>query len=97
MSKKITKATLKGFIRKNATNLFLNVKREFDGMTDGCEARSRGFERATLNSDNEHSMGVDGLWLVDGSRNRFSAYEDKEFVGIEYYNCCGCGVVAIKK
>jgi hypothetical protein len=97
-TKKITKATFKSFIRKNADMLFVNQKSSFDGMTDGIESCHGGFQRAEFGEQHsEHTLGLRGLWLVGGSRNYFDAYEDETFVGIEVCNCCGKSIVAIKK
>jgi len=97
--KKITRATLKSFIRNNIDSLYINVKTEFDGMTDGCEDRHDGFVKASTNNEvymQEHNLGVEGLYLV-GQRDYFEAYEDDNFIGIDYYNCCGHGIIAIRK
>jgi hypothetical protein len=94
---KITKATVKSFIKKNQGNLFINVKSEFDGMTDGCERRNAGFVPAKETWDHLiNTLGVQGAWFVD-SRNSFRAYEDETFAGIDVYNCCGSFVLAVKK
>lgn len=95
--KKITRATFKSFIRKNTGNLLINVKSRFDGMTDGCEPVKTGFLRARREENHlEHTLGINGLWLVGGN-DRFNSYEDDKFIGIEYHNCCGYGIVAIEK
>jgi hypothetical protein len=94
--KKITRATFKSFIRKNS-NLFINVKSRFDGMIDGCASVNTSFLRAIREENHlENTLGINGLWLVGGN-DRFSHYEDDKFIGIEYYNCCGNGVIAIAK
>ena len=97
MTKKITRATFKSFIKKNTGKLFVNVKSRFDGMTDGCESVNGGFSAAIATDDHaEHTLGISGLWLV-GGRDWFSSYEDDKFTGIEYSNCCGRGIVAVAK
>jgi hypothetical protein len=96
--KKITLATFKSFIRKNADALFVNQKSTFDGMTDGIESCHGGFTRAESETTfSSHSLGLRGLWLVGGSRDYFNAYEDEKFVGIEVYNCCGKSIIAVAK
>ena len=35
---KITKATVKSFIKKNIDDMYINVRSSFDGMTDGLES-----------------------------------------------------------
>lgn len=101
MDKKITKATFKGFIRKNQDRLYLNEKWNFDGMVDGCVECHRGFRQAqgepTSWNSAENTLGIEGLWLVGGGGDSFAAYDDGVFAGIEYYNCCGAGILAVKK
>jgi hypothetical protein len=96
--KKITLATFKSFIRKNAVSLFVNQKSSFDGMVDCVTACEGGFTRAEAEDKFEsHSLGLRGLWLVGSSRDYFRAYEDEKFVGIEVTNCCGRSIVAVAK
>ena len=98
--KKITRATLRSFINKNRANLFLNVKSSFDGMQDCCEVRHYGFlpdKECDLIHAKDNTLGINGLWLVNGSRDYFKAFENEQFSGIEYSNSCGHGIVAIKK
>lgn len=99
MTKKITMATMKSFIRKNTgKGLFLNVKSSFDGMQDCCESRNYGFLRAMREENHiSNTLGMHGMWLVGGSRDYFNKYEDSRFIGIEYSNSCGRGIVAIEK
>ena len=96
MEKKITKATLKSFINKNRKALYINVKSEFDGMTDGCEDRHDGFKETVKSAyPNEHNLGIVGVWMVH--KNYFYPYNDGTFEGIEYSNCCGRAILAVKK
>lgn len=99
MAKKITMATVKSFVRKNANKgIFVNVKSSFDGMTDMCEARNSGFMIADKDETCvENTLGLCGVWLVGNSRDYFTAYEDDKFIGITYYNSCGKGIIAIAK
>ncbi len=99
MQNKITLATLKSFIRKAGSGLHVKVTSHFDGQIDGCasfpNATFRPAEKPTQTFRN--NLGVSGVWVVDGSRNSFTAYEDAEFRGIRCYNCCGSFVVAVRK
>lgn len=97
-NKKITKATFKNFIKK-AEEFFINVRTEFDGMTDGVESRNKGFQLASgeFKDSGSGSLGFDGIWLVGSSRDRFSYYESETMEGIRVYNSCGSFIVAIKK
>ena len=96
---KITKATFKSFIRKNQANLFIRNDSQFDGMTDCVEFnRDAQFRPATTTTRfTENTLGIDGVYVVGGSRNSFRPFENAEYIGLEYYNCCGGGVTAIKK
>jgi len=91
--KKITLATLKSFIRKNADSLFCKTRSRFDGMTDSIEQVEDFFGSVSA----EKALGLQGVYIVGGSRDRFRYFEDESFVGIEVSNCCGRGILAIKK
>lgn len=94
---KITLATVKSFIRKNEA-LFILCKSSFDGMTDGVETiRGARFEPAVKTTRFvENTLGIEGAWVVGGSRNYFRPFISDEFVGIEVFNCCGSFVLAVK-
>jgi hypothetical protein len=91
--KKITLATLKSFIRKNADSLFCKTRSRFDGMTDCIEQVEDFFGSVSA----EKAIGLQGVYIVGGSRDRFRHFEDESFVGIEVSNCCGRGILAVKK
>lgn len=97
---KITKATLKSFIRKNEGKLYINVHSSYDGMVD-CVTECRGdftpIREAVTKFAGNNNLGIAGLWLVDGSRNWFTEYDSKEFIGIHIFNCCGSSTLAVKK
>ena len=96
--KKITKATFKAFIKKNAANLHIAQTSRFDGMTDCVEncngAALKPAQPADIKAP-ENTLGFAGLWLVGGGRDYFSAYEKNGFKGIEVYNSCGSSIVVI--
>lgn len=95
---KITRATLKSFIKKNQDNLFIKVTSSFDGMTDCVQEVEDNFKKVdNIDFNDSHSFGIRGLWLVGESRDYFKEWEDKEYKGIEIYNCCGTSIIAIKK
>lgn len=98
LTKKITLATVKAFIRTNATELYINVTSSFDGMTDGCEQRHEGFKKVTtFTADHrEHTRGIQGAWFVGDSRDYFTAYKKDGFEGIQVSNSCGRFILAIK-
>jgi len=82
--KKITKATFKSFIKKNEGKLFIQCVSSFDGIFDGVE-----YVHDTL--------GYNGIWLVGGSRDYFTAFDNGDFTGYEVYNCCGSFIIATQK
>ena len=94
---KTTKATIKSFVRKNNGNLFINVRYSFDGMVDGCTTRNDGFVKVESTTDHtDHTLGVVGAWLVNGSRDYFTPYNKNGYIGYEISNCCGNFILAVK-
>ena len=95
---KITRATVKKFIRENKEDLQLNIRNTFDGMIDGTRIINGGFQKADLlDNPSDNDLGIRGFWLVGSSRDLFLAYETDTHKGIEYSNCCGHGIIAITK
>lgn len=99
---KVTKATLKSFLKKNSGNLYILEHSRFDGMIDcvsqtGQEAFIKTDDK--YDAENKHSFGIDGVWVTQG-RDSFSRTVVKTlegtFEGIHCYNCCGSWTVAIK-
>ncbi len=99
MTKKITLATFKSFVKKNQGKLFIKKRSSFDGMTDCVEPiQGARFNPITpTDSQPSRTLGIRGVWLVGSSRNLFEAYEDDRFIGIDVYNCCGTFIIAIEK
>lgn len=98
--KKITKATVKKFVKDNLDSgkLFLKRKSSFSGMSDMVETvENNGFELAVKTEKNmEYTMGIQGAWFVNNSRDYFT-YECKDgFHIIEVSNCCGSFEIAVK-
>lgn len=94
---KITLATLKKFIRENKSNLLLKRKSEFSGMTDGLEFIKEEFSPVTFtNSNLENTLGIEGVWVVGGSRNYFTPFVSETHIGIDVYNCCGNFILTVK-
>ena len=100
MKKKITKATLKSFIKKNHGNLYINYHSDFNGMIDGVDFfPGSTFSKAKhteTDSQVGYNLGIVGLHLVGGSRNWFDSYVGENFTGITYSNCCGSATIAIR-
>ena len=96
--KKITKATFKSFVRRNRDNLLISNKSDYSAMDDcvmPCSGKFRVAEKSDRDAD--CSLGINGIWLVNGSRDWFTAFETEEMIGIEVSNCCGSFTVAIRK
>lgn len=98
MTKKITKATFKSFVRKNAENLMISTESDFDGMQDMVvSCGNRDFRPVTKSErSEENTLGIVGLWLVGGGRDYFEAVEKDGFKGIRVWNCCGSSVLAVQ-
>ena len=97
-TKKITLATVKSFIKRNEGNLYVKVCSRFSGMTDMVEDVKDDFEPAQkTESNNNYNLGFDGIWCVGSSRDRFTLYRDKDYVGVNIYNCTGKCIIAAKK
>ena len=95
---KVTRATFKGFINKNAGKLWVCFKSSFDGMTDGIEQLQGNWTEAEPTTQHkEYSLGINGVWLVGNSRDWFSTYEDAIYKGIAVSNSCGYFIVGVKK
>ena len=95
---KITKATFKSFIKRNQGNLQIKVTSDYDPQVDGrVPYHGQEFSPATATTEwMENSLGVKGVYLVGGSRNYFTPYEQDGYSGIRWSNCCGSGVLAVK-
>ncbi len=96
--KKVTRATIKKFIKTNWNGLYIKNKSNFNGMTDSVESVDGEFkkvEQATYSLD--YNLGIKGAWFVGGSRDYFTPYADENMVGYEVYNSCGSFLLAFKK
>ncbi len=101
--KKITRATVKSFIKKNKTNeLCICVKSQFDGMIDGvCHNKDPKFKPVNKVEEkfiNDYNQGISGVWLLTSgsSGNTIEAYNDGTYKGFSVYNCCRDFVIAVK-
>jgi len=107
-TKKITVATVKSFIRKNRSNLLINVKSSFDSMQDMVtESRNKDFfparartyykdqQEVEVSQDDKHTLGVSGVWFT--GRDMCERFETETHIGFEVYNCCGTWRVAIAR
>lgn len=95
---KVTLATIKSFIRKNRSSLFISCKSSFDGMTDCVEScPNPEFVPAQDCDYTKYTLGIKGAWFVGGSRNYFKIFETNELTGYTINNCCGSFVLAVYK
>lgn len=97
-TKKITLATIKAFIRKNESKIYIKVKSSFSGYTDCVEYIEDSFKLAVKdeNINLKYTLGIPGAWFVGQSRDYFEVYEDKNYIGFKVYNACGSFIIAIK-
>ena len=97
-TKKITRATIKSFVKKNFNNLYIKNLTEFDGMQDMTVANKNAeFRKAVpTQRDFNYTLGVDGAYVLP-NRNLFDPFENENYVGYNVWNCCGEFVIAIKK
>lgn len=98
LNKKITLATFKKFLKENQGHLYIKVVTDFDSMTDGLRSLNGDFEEVIYDNNGhvENTLSIQGLWIVGGSRDYFSLYQDNTFIGIEVHNCCGKQIIARK-
>ena len=97
MTKKITLATFKSFVKKNRENLLVRVSSDFDGMQDCVVAnRDAKFKPAQSCGNEDNTLGIQGVWLVKGSRDYITELDTMGYKGFRVSNCCGSFSVAIK-
>ncbi len=97
-NKKTTLATIKAFVRRNASGLYVRTTSSFDGMTD-CVQSVKGEFRKVESLEASHksnTLGIQGAWFVGGSRDYFDAYDENGFKGYRVYNSCGSFILAVK-
>jgi hypothetical protein len=97
MTKRITMATIKSFIKKNSEELFLKKINSYDGMCDGVNERAaHGFTQVEFNHQSHaNQLGIPGAWFTPGG-NLLTEYNDGVFKGFDVYNCCGHFIIAVK-
>jgi hypothetical protein len=94
---KATMATIKSFIRKNGDNLLISVKSQFDGMVDGVRACEDKSFTPVIKTDAhvQNTLGIQGAWVVGGSRDYIKPLEIEGLTGFRIYNCCGSFEIAV--
>lgn len=96
---KITRATIKSFVKKNFDNLFIENVSDFDGMVDMVVRHNDSkFRKASpsKNNNEQYDLGIDGIYMLP-DRNLFKAFEDETYIGYNVYNCCGEFNIVVKK
>ena len=96
--KRITIATIKAFVKKNKSNLLINIRSSFNGMTDCCEPVSikNGFVKAQETDKHiSNTLGIQGAWFVCGGDDNFSIYNENGVLGFKVNNCCGSFIIAV--
>jgi hypothetical protein len=89
MTRKITIAGLKSFIRKNRDNLYVKTLSDFDGMTDCVQPVEMDFIKVDPNCidfTNNTTLGMPCVWICY-SRNSCYMWDDES--GISVHNSCG--------
>lgn len=93
---RITRATIKSFIKKNPDNLHIKQLSSFDGMVDCVMPIEDTFSKAQKSEHNfNYTLGIDGAWFC--GRELYTPYEDNGFMGYRVYNVCGSFILAIPK
>lgn len=100
-TKKITRATIKSFIKREseANQLYIKVTASFDGMVDGIMPnKDAHFAMITAPSKvDENNLGIIGAHFVGEGRDYFTEYADSCFIGYTIDNCCGSFILAFPR
>lgn len=100
MTKKITRSTIKSFIKNNFDNLYIATLSRFNGMIDCVDqCNDQTFNKVELDKRerfNDSSLTIKNAYFVKG-RDYFTKFNKNGFVGYEIWNCVGCFILAIKE
>jgi len=100
MAKRVTLATIKAFIRKNKSDLYIKFESSFSGQSDMVESLDapEWVKAANTTHNLKNSLGVNGAYFIGrGARDYFEAIDADGFVGFSVYNACGSFSIGIKK
>lgn len=105
MTKKITLATLKKFIRDNENKLLIMELSKFDGQVDSItfcydprwEPAYIDKELLERKSTVNNTLGINGVWITKGSKNYYYPYQDAFYTGIKVSNCTGSFILAVER
>ena len=99
--KKITRTTIKSFIKKNFDDLYISTRTRFNGMIDcvdaGADHSLHKGERDERERFHDTSLGIKNAYFVGNSRAYFQLYDLDGFKGYEIYNCVGSFILAVKE
>lgn len=94
---KITRSTIKSFIKNNFNNLYIKTKSRFDCMSDCLESVDDGFNKVSKDENTQYRLGISGAWFVGGGRDIFREYNNNGFKGYEISNSCNRFILAIEE
>lgn len=96
---RITLATIKAFVRRNTSSLYVQQRSRFDAMEDGVRNTPNPTFRlvppTSIDMKNEQTLGIEGAWFVRDSRDCFEPFSMDGFTGYRVYNCCGSFLLAV--
>lgn len=96
LAKKATIATVKSFVRKNRSALHVLTESQYDSGQDGVRKCSTPVFTPAQDAGNvEHTMGVQGAWIVGGGRDYITPFCKDGFEGYNVYNSCGSFSVGV--
>lgn len=95
---KITRATIKKFIKDNQNGLYVKVDSSFDGMVDCVMPVEDEFRKVEkIDMESKYNFGICGAWFVGGNRDYFTPYADDHMIGYEISNSCGSFKLAFQR
>jgi hypothetical protein len=97
-SKKITKTTLKSFLKEFSGKLYIKESAKFSIDSDCNVSKDNEFIKV-LNTPNFYNsyIKLDGVLIYSVGNNFMEFFENSEFYGIKVSHCSGRVIVAIKK
>lgn len=96
---KVTRSTIRAFIKKNVGRLLIKCETSFDSTEDGVRACAvNGFTPVVVTGKLlSNTEGIEGAWFVNGSRDYFNPFMKDGLMGYGVYNSCGSFTLAIKE
>jgi len=94
--KKITRTTIKTFVKANQDSLYIKIKSDFNGMMVEIVRNAKFTRMKGTYTPTDIRLGFNIPFVGDGG-DSFSVFGNEEYQGFEWYNCVGSGIIAIKK